>query len=129
MNVTDAMIHKMAWKAPVLDKYATGLLTAALRLRANGVQFFNNDDVPDFFQPGDRTTVGIVFKLLMHERVITRFHVTIPDAKIFGGMRASTRKENNGHRNQLYELTNEGMAREWLERHGVTVEPVQQQLF
>lgn len=132
MNVTEAIVHKLAWKSPVLDRYANGLLLAALELRRRGRQYFNNDDVPEMYQPHDKTTVGVVFKLLMNERVITRFHVTIADKNIFGGMRASTRLGNNGHRNQLYELTNESIAREWLERHGATPPPKpaeQQELF
>lgn len=122
MNVTEAIIHKLAWKTPVIDRYATGLLKAALRLQDNGIVYFNNDDVAEAYQPGDGTTVGTVFKLMMMEHVIQPFYSNIPSLAIYGGMRRSTRSCNNGHRNQLYQLNSTSIAVEWLERHCVEVE-------
>lgn len=70
MNVEQAIIHKQAWKSPVLDAYVTALLRAALRLLDRGVYYFNNDDVAEADQPNDGTTVGAAFKLLALEKII-----------------------------------------------------------
>jgi hypothetical protein len=129
MNVEHAIIHKQTWKSDILDRYTTGLLLAALRLLDDGVPHFNNDDVPEPYQPGDKTTVGAAFKLLALANIIEPWRGNIAEQGIYGGMRRSSRRGNNGHRNPLYNLTNTGIAREWLERHGVELEPVQLSLF
>lgn len=125
MKPLTAVLHKLMWKSDSIDAYATALLSAALLRRENGIVYFNNDDVPEPHQPMDKTTVGVVFKLLLHESIITPFRGTIEAARIWGGYRRSTRRGNNGHRNQLYTLVNSGLARAWLLRHGVA-EPKQQ---
>ena len=129
MNVEAAIIHKQAWKSPVLDKYVSSLLCSALRLDSEGISFFNNDDVPELDQPNDGTTVGASFKLLAMENVIEPWRGNIPDREIWGGMRRSSRKCNNGHRNQLYTITNRGIAETWLRRHGVAIAPRQLEFF
>lgn len=129
MQIERAIIHKQAWKGPIIDAYAAALLRAALRRLDEGCSYFNNDDVPEIDQPGDKTTVGVVFKLLMLESVIEPWRGNVPDLGIWGGMRRSGRKCNNGHRNQLYCLTNRGIAEAWLRRHGAPVRPRQLDLF
>lgn len=129
MNVEQAIIHKQAWKSPVLDAYVTALLRAALRLLDRGTVYFNNDDVAEADQPNDGTTVGAAFKLLMLETVVEPWRGTVSEREIYGGMRRSGRKCNNGHRNQLYTLTNRGIAHEWLRRHGQGVGETQLDLF
>lgn len=129
MNVEQAIIHKQAWKSPVLDAYVSALLRAALRLLDSGTIYFNNDDVGDLDQPGDGTTVGVSFKLLSHENIIEAWRGCDDEQGIYGGIRRSSRRCNNGHRNQLYTLTNRGIAEEWLRRHGHIIEPRQLDLF
>ena len=129
MKIEHVIIHKQTWKGPVIDAYASALLRAALQRRDEGVTYFNNDDVPEIDQPRDKTTVGVVFKLLMLESVIEPWRGNVPEHGIWGGMRRSIRKCNNGHRNQLYCLTNRGIAEAWLRRHGVPVRDRQLDLF
>lgn len=129
MNLDQAIIHKLAWKSPVIDAYVSALLRAAISLRDRGVSFFNNDDVAECDQPNDGTTVGAAFKLLALENIIEPWRLNVPEADIWGGMRRSSRKCNNGHRNQLYALTNRGVAEAWLRRHGVEPPPRQLDLF
>jgi hypothetical protein len=129
MNVEAAIIHKQAWKSDVLDRYVTSLLRAALRLTDEGITHFNNDDVHELDQPNDKTTVGAAFKLMAMENIIEPWRGNIPEREIWGGMRRSSRKCNNGHRNQLYTLTNRGIAETWLRRHGVAIRPNQLDLF
>jgi hypothetical protein len=128
-TVEHAIIHKQAWKSPILDRYVTGFLRAALRLQADGIEYFNNDDVPDCYQAGDGTTVGAAVKLLLMEHIIAPWYGTVEAAGIIHGRRRSTRPENHGHKNQLYTLTNLGIAREWLARHGSDVAVEQGELF
>lgn len=129
MNVEQAIIHKQAWKSPVIDAYVSALLRAALSLLDRGVVHFNNDDVAEVDQPNDGTTVGAAFKLLALEKIVEPWRGNIAEREIFGGMRRSSRKCNNGHRNQLYTLTNRGIAHEWLRRHGQDVGEQQLDLF
>jgi hypothetical protein len=129
MNVEQAIIHKQAWKSPVLDAYVSALLRAALRLLDRGVYYFNNDDVVEADQPNDGTTVGAAFKLLAMEKIIEPWRGNDQERDIYGGYRRSSRKCNNGHRNQLYTLTNRGIAEEWMRRHGQDVERRQLDLF
>lgn len=117
-SLEEAVVNKLVWKGPLMDRYARALLLAALDLAARGKTYFNNDDVEEAAQPGDKTTVGTAIKLLINEKIITPFRGNIPDLEVWGGMRRSSRACNNGHRNQLYTLTNAGIAREWLRRHG-----------
>jgi hypothetical protein len=128
-TVDHALLAKLAWKNETVSSYARALLTQAVRLRQGGVLFFNNDDVPEEFQPGDGNTVGAVFRMLHTLKIIQPWRGSVESKDIWGGMRRSTRECCNGHRNQLYELTNEGIARAWLERHGVDLHPAQLNLF
>jgi hypothetical protein len=102
-----AIIIKAAWKKESLAMYLTSFLKAGLR--ATGP--FNNDDVPDAEQPLDKTTVGAGVRMLLACNIISHAGTTRP----------STRKECNGHRNNLY-IVQPGLAREWLRRHGVETE-------
>lgn len=127
-TIEEAIISKNVWRSEIIDKYCTHLLLAALDLLANGTSYFNNDDVPDAHQPHDKTTVGAAIKQLLMVKIIQPWHCNVEDKDIWGGMRRSTRECCNGHRNQLYALTNEGMAREWLSRHQVKTVPIQTEL-
>jgi hypothetical protein len=128
MTVERAIIQKQIWKSPVMDTYVTALLTSALALYHRGTPYFNGDDVPESSQPGDGTTAGAAIRMLTVARIIEPWRGSVESAGIWGGMRRSTRECCNGHRNQLYALTNTGIAIEWLDRHGVRVEPVQGEL-
>lgn len=128
MHVDHVIISKQAWKSPAMDLYAGALLTNALRLYASGTVYFNGDDVPEAYQPGDGTTAGAVIRMLTSLKIIEPWRGTVESKKIWGGMRRSTRECCNGHRNQLYALTNTGIAREWLSRHGTPQERVQEEL-
>lgn len=121
MDTLTAIIHKQTWKSAIFDRYATALLEAARDLHGIGREYFNNDDVAEEFQPGDKTTVGTVFKLLTMEHLITPWRGTIADQDIYGGMRRSTRPGCNGHRNQLYTLGQMELVLAWLQRHGVDI--------
>lgn len=122
----DVIIHKLSWKSGRMDAYVTALLRAALKLREGGINYFNNDDVPAEFQPLDKTTVGTAFGLLLKEGIVKPYRGSIAAKKIWGGVRASTRENCNGHRNQLYAVQ-ATLARTWLERHGAAAaSPVQQ---
>ena len=125
MTILNTVVHKLTWKSAAVDAYTTALLRAAVSLREKGIVYFNNDDVAEDFQPLDKTTVGVAFKLLLHEVIITQWRDTIASADIWGGYRRSTRRVNNGHRNQLYSLANRSLARTWLVRHGVVEAPRQ----
>ncbi len=127
--VEAAIIHKQAWKSEVLDRYVSALLREALHLAGDGITHFNNDDVRDIDQPNDKTTVGAAIKLLAMENIIEPWRGNAPEREIWGGMRRSSRKCNNGHRNQLYTLTNRGIAEAWLRKHGVAIRPNQLDLF
>lgn len=129
MNVDEAIIAKMAWKDDGMRAYAKALLEAALRLHIRGVHFFNNDDVGPMHQPGDRTTVGAVVRLLLNLNIIEPTGVHLPDQGIRFGTRRSTRAECNGHRNPLYKLTNTAIALEWLKRNGHPIAQPQGELF
>lgn len=124
-----AVIIKSVWKSPELDRYAEGLLTAALKRWDAGVVYFNNDDVPTAYQPLDKSTVGCVFKQLQVSHIIEPWRGNIPELGIWGGMRQSTRACCNGHRNPTWTLTSRSLAEEWLRRHGVAVEERQPELF
>lgn len=129
MLVHEAIIAKLSWKTPLMDSFAQALIEAAFRLRNSGIIYFNGDDVDEWAQPGDKTTVGTVFKLLLMENIIELWRGSIPELGIYGGIRRSSRPGNNGHRNQLYILTSVGIANAWLERHGRTVTREQLSLF
>lgn len=117
--VTSAILHKQTWKRPEMDQYARALLTEARRLYLiERVVYFNNDDVPELSQPGDGKTVGLVVKLLTHEKIIEPYRGSHPELEIWGGMRRSTRRCNNGHRNQLYKIRSMALLETWLDRHG-----------
>lgn len=119
MSITDVVIHKQTWKSAEHNGYARALLTEARRLRLfEGVVYFNNDDVDDTHQPGDKTTVGSVFKLLLHEEIIEPYYETNPEKNIFGGRRRSSRACNNGHKNPLYSIASMTKLETWLQRHG-----------
>ena len=122
----EAVILKAAWRAPALNEYATALVRAGRDLYLDrNVVYFNNDDVGEEHQPGDKTTVGSAFRMLLAAGVIEPWHGTDEARSIWGGMRRSTRAECHGHRNQLYCLVSLPIADEWLLRHGV--EPPKQQ--
>lgn len=125
MNLTEAIIAKLTWRSGVAHAYASALLRAALALADAGVVYFNNDDVDELDQPLDKTTVGSVFRMLMAANIIEPWRGTVATQMIWGGMRRSTRRANNGHRNQLYTLTSHGIATEWLRRCGAAPAPKQ----
>lgn len=128
--VTEAIIHKQTWKTAVMDGYARAFLKAGMDLyRFRRVRFFNNDDVPSECQPCDKTTVGCVVNLLIREGLIEPYRESHPEKEIWGGMRRSTRKENHGHRNQLYRIKSWGLVETWMARHGGDPDPVQPSLF
>ena len=125
-----SVVHKQTWKSPVMDAYTRALLRAARRLALiQKVPFFNNDDVEAQHQPNDGTTVGAVFKLLRHEGIIEAYRGSHPEQDIYGGIRRSTRKENHGHRNQLYSVASMKLLELWLERHGGDQDATQGMLF
>lgn len=128
-TVLDAVVHKQCWKNDVITRYVSALLQQARRLHGEGIVFFNNDDVPDVHQPGDKTTVGAAFKLMIHEDIIEPFRGSVAAQEIWGGYRKSSRKCNNGHKNQLYQLTSTAIADAWLTRHGYATEARQLALF
>lgn len=124
-TVNEAIEAKLVWKPGTITDYARALLTEAVRLHWKGVPYFNNDDVAEADQPGDKTTVGAAVRMLINAKIIEATGVHLPDRGIRFGQRASTRVGNHGHRNQLYALTNHAIAQEWLERHGGSVEVAQ----
>ena len=125
-----AVVHKQTWKGPKMDAYVRSLLRQARHLTLIArVPFFNNDDVPAADQPNDGTTVGAAFKLLMHEGIIEAYRGSHPEQDIYGGVRRSTRKENHGHRNQLYQVASMRLFETWLERHGGESDVLQGKLF
>jgi len=130
MNVEHAIITKQTWRSPVMDAYARALITSGRTLLLfKRVPYFNNDDVPAAFQPNDGTTVGATFKQLQLAGIIEPWRGSVPELQIWGGMRKSTRPENNGHRNQLWALTSIAAADTWLSRHGATQPDQQMRLF
>ena len=128
-TIEEVVIEKGTWKREPLETFARAVVCRALNLRLIGVTYFNNDDVADADQPGDKTTVGAAFKLLAIANVIAPYRGTIESLEIWGGIRRSSRPCCHGHRNQLYELTNTGMAEEWLRRHGGAPQPAQQEMM
>ncbi|HMP73860.1 MAG TPA: hypothetical protein PKE55_11420 [Kiritimatiellia bacterium] len=129
MNLDHAIINKQVWKSDIIDDYVTALLTSALDLLRRGVVYFNNDDVDEAFQPGDKTTVGAAIKALAIANIIEPWRGSDPAREIFGGMRRSSRPCCNGHRNQLYTLKHVASAQTWLKRHGRNHQPLQLELF
>jgi hypothetical protein len=126
-TIEEVIIEKLTWK-PEIEDFALAVLVTARALRMTGVSYFNNDDVPDGDQPLDRTTVGAAFKMLALANIIAPWRGTIESKEIWGGMRRSSRRCCHGHRNQLYELTNTGIAEEWLRRHGGAPQPAQTEM-
>ena len=119
-QIDGVVVLKAAWRAPTLNAYATALVESARGLYLDqGVSYFNNDDVADEHQPGDKTTVGAAFRMLIAAGVIEAWRGNDEAKGIWGGIRKSTRPECHGHRNQLYRLVSIGLADEWLARHGV----------
>lgn len=128
--VTSALLHKQTWQGPLMDAYARALLTAARRLYLfEHTVYFNNDDVPEDKQPNDGKTVGLVFKLLLHEGIIERYRGTNEAREIYGGFRKSKRRKNNGHENPLYSIKNMALLETWLQRHGGLGDVRQGELF
>ena len=119
-HVDRVAAQKMFWHSAKVDAYVGALLKAALKLNAQDIVYFNNDDVPDPFQPGDGTTVGALFGMLKskHVHLIQPWRGSVAAEKIWGGIRKSTRECCNGHPNQLYTLTSVGLAEAWLRQHG-----------
>jgi hypothetical protein len=127
-TVDEAIVAKLTWRHPVMVAYTRALIARALALLEAGVVFFNNDDVAEEDQPGDGTTVGSVIRQLLDAHILEPWRGSLPDAGIWGGMRKSSRRECHGHRNQLYTLTNRGLAEAWLRRHGAPVAVHQEEL-
>jgi hypothetical protein len=129
MNADEAIIAKLVWKSNETRAYARELLETGVRLYIAGKPYFNNDDVRESAQPGDKTTVGAVIRTLLMQKIIERAFVHLPDQGIHYGTRKSSRPECNGHANPVYKLTNTGIAMEWLKRNGGPVAPRQMNLF
>jgi len=128
-TVEEVVIVKNVWCNPTMCRYATALLLAARKLKQfQRIDYFNNDDVPDSSQPRDRSTVGAVFKQLQIAKIIEPWRGTVEQQQIWGGLRKSTRKENNGHRNQLWTLCSVALADSWLARNGHTLHAAKPQL-
>jgi hypothetical protein len=130
-TIDEAVIRKTSWKSETMRSYACALVRVAIERAYTVAPYVNNDDVPDCSQPGDKTTVGAAFRMLIAAGVLRPFRTTIEASQIYGGMRPSKRPENNGHRNQLYVLTSVPIAREWLQRQGAIPPPtpVQSQMY
>jgi hypothetical protein len=117
-TVDTAILAKLTWKQRVMEQYAEALLLTAVQHLDKDVVFFNNDDVPDVDQPGDKTTVGAVIRQFLTVHLIEPWYGSLAEFEIHGGMRRSSRPECHGHRNQLYTLTSRALAEEWLRRRG-----------
>lgn len=100
-TVQEAIEAKLFWKPGTTTDYGLALLSAAVRLHRKGIPYFNNDDVPEVQQPGDKTTVGAVVRMMINAKIIEATGVHLPEKGIRFGQRASTRAGCNGHRNQL----------------------------
>lgn len=118
-TIDQVVARKIAWRSQTMRDYAIALVMAAIARADNRIMpAVNNDDVPDQYQPNDKTSVGAVFRLLLSAGVLVHWRGTVEAMGIYGGFRSSTRAANNGHRNQLYTLTSVPIAREWLARQG-----------
>ena len=111
--------------------FCSALLVAAVNRLDAGLSYFASDDVPETKYPDkkDSAVVGAVTSQLIRAGTIQQFYGNIPSEKIFGGRRMSKRGTRNGSKIGIYQLTNRGMAVEWLKRNGVSTEPVQTSLF
>jgi hypothetical protein len=137
-TIDQVVAQKTCWKSPEMDNYATALLQAAIALQRSGIEYFNNDDVPENKQPLDKTTVGAVFRWLRVGGVIDYWSGdNKPELKIFAGRRTSSRTCCNSHANPLYKLVSLHLADAWLERHSTdpatdidrATDAVQKELF
>jgi len=117
-----ATLKKLVWKPGPMTAYAAALIRCGLRhLDGEGPVFFNSDDLPDSDQPGDGSSSGCVVHLLAEAAIIQPLDGNIPDLHIFAGRRKSPRPCCHRRKNQLYRITNRGIAEAWLARHGYPV--------
>ena len=125
----EAVQQVTAWKNVALQSYCVQLVKVGLDLLNRGIPYFGSDDVPEAFQPDSHAIPGCAISVLRAGHVIGDYFGTHPDDRIFNGRRMSKRALANGRKVALFQLTNRGMAEEFLNRNDIPYEPTQMELF
>jgi hypothetical protein len=129
--VSDAAFHaaisqEVVWKDDEIKTFAVALVKRAL---ASGRPHFTTDIVPDSERGTGRGIAGSVIELLKNANVIQPVGHT-SDGQWFALRVKSTRPDRKSAWISVYQLTNQGMAREFLTRHGAgSAIPLKQQEF
>lgn len=117
-----------AWKSEELRAYAIALITAGHHATVKGNGIFGPDDVPDEQHPAGQGTSGVVTNQLLRAGILEPWYGNLPDQGIVAGRRPSRSKLRHGSKVQLYMLKSRALAEAFLRRHGVSLEPIQQEL-
>ena len=125
----EAVQQVTAWKNVELQLYCMQLVRVGLFLLSHGVPYFGSDDVTEEHQPAGHAIPGCAISVLRAAHVISDYFGNHPEDRIFNGRRMSKRPLANGRKVALFQLTNRGMAEEFLRRNQIPFEPQQLELF